>query len=68
MSDWISVKDRLPEDTKAVLVWTPENLCMYTGYLRDTMGRLAVWAHFGGMGGTINKEVTHWMPIPEPPK
>ena len=69
--EWISVKERLPEDERNVLA--------YYGFGRDGiidsdmrfMGALCYycfdpkphWQH--AMSGVI---VTHWMPLPEPPK
>ena len=60
---WISVKDRLPEaGTKA--------LC----YLKRGEYWTAVWDDCGddlwsdGEAWCSNGEVTHWMPLPEPPK
>ena len=58
---WISVKDRLPDDERRVLVscrtkkgQQSVNLAYYwNGY----------WHGQGSMAG-----VTHWMPLPEPPK
>ena len=84
VQEWISVDDRLPEDDekiesyydgrmscKTVLIYTkygiiiPKNRLIVrpTGnkYLDDQVTGGWIWA-----GGT--EEVTHWMPIPEPPK
>lgn len=60
-SGWISVKDRLPDDERRVLVscrtkkgQQSVNLAYYwNGY----------WHGQGSMAG-----VTHWMPLPEPPE
>jgi len=59
MSEWISVKDRLPGDY-AVLVSGG------VAYYAD-----GVWYTVTGFtypGVPIRWEVTHWMPLPEPPK
>lgn len=65
--EWISVKDRLPEDSD-------EFLC-YVSIL-DDMGvkvyDIRILEYFSGAkiwscDGTI-AIVTHWMPLPEPPK
>ena len=58
---WIPVTERLPEEMKTVLAWTP------MGEFSET----AMW-----MGIRWEKTwdfdtiytVTHWMPLPEPPK
>lgn len=66
MSDWISVRERLPEVRQEVLVYWRNTsqkaehfeLTRYTGdhwYLLDNTGR--PWI-----------EVVAWMPLPEPPK
>ncbi len=59
MSEWISVKDRIPgwRDGK-VLVFGPYgfNICE-----RTVNGR---WIGKGGVG----RWITHWMPLPLPPK
>ena len=75
MAEWISVKDRLPsreglmdEENEYVLVslrWTDGcqtvSIC---GYGKDE------WSKWDGFGFTGNdyKHITHWMPLPEPPK
>ncbi len=58
---WISVKDRLPEMFTEVLVYT------------DRYGGRLEMAHIGVQGWIQNgailiPTVTHWMPLPEPPK
>lgn len=60
---WISVEDELPECNTDILVFAREgkNWWHRVAYL-DTAGR---WARNGG--GTV-RGVTHWMPLPEPPK
>ena len=58
MREWISVKERLPSDEKTVLCVTKNNrpfVCRY----KHAWERWAV---------SLNVEVTHWMPLPEPPK
>lgn len=66
MAEWISVKERLPEDRHSVLVYCPYNKCIYTAYYDDFNDE---WYHFG-RGGRIEVYYTmsHWMPLPEPPK
>lgn len=58
VSHWISVKDRLPEDTEPCAVVTENN---GLGVSR-LMGRNELeWTLFG-------EPVLYWMPLPEPPK
>lgn len=59
---WISVKDRLPEDDAHYLVWVSDactvERAMYYGdgeWLTEELDNLT-------------RYVTHWMPMPEPPK
>ena len=70
MNNWISVKDRLPEDDlpnnkkqiKVLVVIKAKN-----GYtVRSQMRFLNIynkWAWKYSAG-----DITHWMPLPEPPK
>ena len=58
--NWISVRDRLPEDQVEVLVATRSK----NGVRNIDKGYLAI-DHFIHRG---RAEVTHWMPLPEPPK
>ena len=60
ISEWISVRDRLPEDQVEVLVATRSK----NGVRNIDKGYLAI-DHFIHRGCA---EVTHWMPLPEPPK
>lgn len=59
---WISVEERLPDVAEKVLTYNgdfvSENwLCT----VASKVGRVKVWAYSEGF-------VTHWMPLPEPPK
>lgn len=57
MSEWISVKDRLPERGLSVLA-IDEYDCYFIGFV-DKDGD---WWEV--MGGMCSKTVTHWMPLP----
>ena len=67
VQEWISVKEKLPNDREWVLVW-------HTGYSTPKKAKhkddcdpyLPIFILDGdkGLGG----EVTHWMPLPQPPK
>ena len=58
--EWISVQDRLPEDQEEVLVCTRSK----NGIRNIDKGYMALdrFIHRGCA------EVTHWMPLPKPPK
>lgn len=64
MSEWISTKDRLPDEDKEVLVaywFLPNN--GDPSWIIETGRYLAgKWVQLEGY------DVTHWMPLPEPPK
>ena len=69
-SKWISVKDRLPEKEDWYLVFTTPN----RGYKSINKGYFCKgydWDKFTprwhGSGGNW-ANVTHWMPLPQPPK
>ena len=62
MSEWISVKDRLPEEhTKKFLAVTKWGHIMLAErrYGSKTMV-------VGGL--SLLSDITHWMPLPEPPR
>lgn len=60
---WISVKERLPEKKQRVMVYTVQGTY-----------RIGVFSFVGDKGAVWFKcdksciTVTHWMPLPEPPK
>ena len=57
---WISVSERLPENDDKVLCVTQNKKGSYNiviGYYMDGMWRVG-----------MNSNVTHWQPLPEPPK
>ena len=57
---WISVEDRLPEEKESVLVHYTDGW-MPIAFLLD-----GKWHQSGGETSWLS--VTHWMPLPEPPK
>ena len=67
MSEWISVKERLPESQADVLVvafWHEHRQTMI-GWHSD-MGKK--WRVVTSHGEREPGGVTHWMPLPDPPK
>lgn len=64
VQEWISVDDRLPEEKANCIVYYQHAYCDYDGYW-------AIGICFNdGEKFQINPayKVTHWMPLPEPPK
>lgn len=70
MMEWISVKDRLPNDGEDILCWYEyfrygNYNCMYQTY---GIG----YQYNGHWGGEVSKgvkaKVLAWMPLPEPPE
>lgn len=75
--DWVRVEDRLPEgDVKICLVYGIEPIGDCKGYFlqmayfqegTDAVGKkINYWDSFPGEG--IISYVTHWKPLPQPPK
>ena len=59
---WIPVTERLPEYGEIVLAFGKRHAT--SGQFRGT-GSNPTWWHWKG---NMVKEVSHWMPLPEPPK
>lgn len=59
VQEWISVKDRLPEDDEIVIICTDKNF-IYAGELIGDTWFLD--------NDSWTATVTHWMPPPQPPK
>ena len=64
---WVSVKDRLPEEQKEVLIYLPEYDSVEMAALFEIPSlNLKEWAQ--NEDAYMLNEVSHWMPLPEPPK
>lgn len=61
--EWISVKDRLPESKKCVLMYSANGGVAEGEYDESTKK----WCQFRWSVCDVRK-VTHWMPLPNPPK
>ena len=68
MPKWISVKERLPEDCKDVLVWA----VYHEEYGRSwALREVDAYCKDVGWENTADpdvREVTHWMPLPKAPE
>lgn len=63
-TNWISVKDRLPEEEAYYLCMVKGHgvrIRRFSEWAKDTRKRF--WSN-----GSETKKVTHWMPLPEPPE
>ena len=61
MAEWISVKDRLPDKNGNYLVSVTSDFAgVHVANFQS--GEAFLWYPF------IKSDVTHWMPLPEPPK
>lgn len=63
---WIPVTERLPEAFLAVLAYCPNGGNIYEVYLNTR----SEWHFFDETvaGAVLQAAVTHWMPLPQPPK
>lgn len=83
MSDWISVKDRLPDYYDWVLISCTDEVNHSLRYVPSVgIYRDGVWAtkesdeYFNhcervqahNMESAFQMKVTHWMPLPDPPR
>lgn len=70
MNNWISVKDRFPEDGEYVLCWYEyfrygNYNCMYKTY---GIGCQYNGTWIGEVSNGVKCKVLYWQPLPEPPK
>lgn len=61
MTEWISVKDRLPEDNAVVLCKCRAGIYEVLMWIGGSWYHDTNHCYMKGF-------VTHWMPLPEPPK
>lgn len=63
MSEWVSVKDGLPDDGETVLTYK-NGIVEVQVYEKKRNG----WISWQGNWFWSMATVSHWMPLPEPPK
>ena len=76
VQEWISVKDRLPEESGNYIVCCDDSSCSYGEGIWYSSDVVVVSEYYEGswiwyVGDTewsLENIVTHWMPLPEPPK
>ena len=70
-SKWIPVTERLPYTAERVLVskkWLGMQYKPVYGYYQDFPNQKGCWYVLTDEGYYPQREVTHWMPLPEAPK
>lgn len=73
MNEWIKCSDRLPGEGQSVLIWERGNVPISALYTKKE-GKYRQWQEFcnchcgdGEGPGFYQREVSHWMPLPEIP-
>lgn len=80
--DWIKIDDRLPKERELVIIYAPLSIEGYIEIMNSENHEKIMenndvtWAYFAGglfvnigLNGEICRfNVTHWMPMPDPPK
>ena len=69
MNNWIEEEKQFPEINTVVIITDGVNVSC--GWLREEKGELK-WGYMGSDDADhpneLHGDVTHWMPLPEPPK
>lgn len=69
MSEWISVEDNVPSEYEPVICYVNEFDDTYyvtAGVMHECLGFYVF--NYDGEPDTELRDVTHWMPLPEPPQ
>ncbi|EFF2348341.1 DUF551 domain-containing protein [Escherichia coli] len=65
---WISCSERMPEDTKMLLAFSQGQIvAVYWNWVMSPI-YYKKYRAFTYLSGNILDDVTHWMPLPEPPQ
>lgn len=70
MNEWISVKDRLPDEDGEVLIYMPnEDWEELIAIVPFSVEHKKFYSYSDEVAIDQElKRITHWMPLPEPPK
>jgi len=68
MSEWISVKDRLPDEADEQYICYCTHLNNKSELVVALLWNGETWGECEHGGGVLNEYVTHWMPLPESPE
>lgn len=64
VQEWVPVTERLPEPWKQVLIYSRHDFCESAVYIGVSGKWRVTWNH-----EMLDADsVTHWMPLPQPPK
>ncbi|WP_366998113.1 DUF551 domain-containing protein [Pseudomonas aeruginosa] len=67
MDDWMRVEDRMPTPNKTVLAYRKGKKCSHGPFFAVAKNREHhPWQYLDG--STCYMNITHWMPLPEPPQ
>ena len=64
---WIPVSERLPKDNERVLVYHDDGVMRF-GINKDGFADVVSSLYLRNNHRTCFSKVTHWMPLPQPPK
>ena len=67
MSEWVSVADRLPPERGRYIVYATIYFTNHEGK-QGSFKMVCISQYSEWEGFDVAKKVTHWMPLPEPPK
>lgn len=67
MNEWISVKDRLPNEYKDVLTYNSKKDDIAIDYIIEMTDERSLWGRCS-IDDEIQSNITHWMSLPKPPE